>query len=76
MNYNYVPDIVKIYENDIEEFLNIKNILFSYIYDKNSKYSYKDFLDFVKNYLRYKDLCKSLALEELEFINFDKIKLL
>lgn len=76
LNYNYVPDIVKIYENDIEEFLNIKNILFSYIYDKNSKYSYKDFLDFVKNYLRYKDLCKSLALEELEFINFDKIKLL
>ena len=75
-NYNFVSDIVDIYNHDLKLFLQVKNKLFSYLY-KEDKYSSKNFLDFVKNYVRYKNLCVSfLEIPDLSLINFKNIKLL
>ena len=74
--YNFISDIVDIYNHDLKLFLQVKNKLFNYLY-KEDKYSSKNFLDFVKNYARYKNLCISLLdCNDLSLINFKNIKLL
>ena len=76
-NYNFISDIIKIYEDDLDMFLRVKDILFTYVYDNNHKYSYKNFVNIIKNYSRYKKLCISLTeIEDLDTINFNNIKLL
>lgn len=76
-SYNFISDIVKIYEDDLDMFLRVKDILFTYVYDDNNKYSYQSFVNIIKNYSRYKKLCISLTeVENLGAINFNNIKLL
>lgn len=76
-SYNFINDMVEIWKDDLNLFLKVKEILFKYVYTDSDIYSYKNFLDLVKNYVRYKDLCISLAnVDNLDSINFKNIKLL
>lgn len=76
-SYNFIHDASVIYEEDLEEFLFVKEILFKYVYNSCKEFSYKDFFELIKNYTRYKDLCLSLIeCEDLETVNFNNIKLL
>ena len=75
--YNFIDDIVNIYDNELELFLRVKNKIFNNIYDNDNKYSSKNFLDLVNNYTRYKELCLSfLEIDNINLIDFKNIKLL
>ncbi len=75
--YNFIDDIVNIYDKELELFLMVKNKIFNNIYDNDNKYSSKNFLDLVNNYTRYKELCLSfLEIDNINLIDFKNIKLL
>lgn len=74
-NYDFVSDIRYITLDNIDLFLKVKDIMYKEIYLSENEYSNHNFLDFIKNYVRYKDLCVSI-LNSNNDVNYNNIRLL
>lgn len=80
ITYDYLPDIIRIIDNDANEFQIVKNYFFNNIYQKENspKKIIDNFLELIKNYNKYPELCLDIAKNNriLSEIERDNIRFL
>ena len=75
--YDWLPDMKKIYSTNIEEFLKVKNYFFQNYYNNQNDnvVSISNFLELLKNYARYPELCSSIINNKENLSDNEKRKI-